>query len=214
MNGFIYKITNNINNKIYIGKTLNSLEHRFNEHKRDSKKIHCSNRPLYSAMKKYGVNNFSIEVIESADVEKLSERETYWIEYYDSYKKGYNATKGGDGTILYNYNDILNGFKSGKIIKELAEEFECSPDTISRVIKLENWDTKTNAIKKMGKGIIAKDKKGNIIKEFLSRSEAAKWVQTNNYTKTKNIDNIIAAIGRVANGQRNTAYGIIWENIE
>lgn len=53
----------------------------------------------------------------------------------------------------------------------------------------------------------------NIIKEFSSRSEAAKWLQENNYTKSKDIDNIIATIGRVANGQRTTAYGIKWENI-
>ena len=46
MNGIIYKITNNINNKAYIGKTLNSLEHRFNEHKRDSRKESCEKRPL------------------------------------------------------------------------------------------------------------------------------------------------------------------------
>ena len=68
MNGFIYKITNDINGKIYIGKTLNSLEHRFNEHKRASRKKCCENRPLYSAMRKYGVENFSITLIEKASI--------------------------------------------------------------------------------------------------------------------------------------------------
>lgn len=213
MNGIIYKITNNINNKVYIGKTLNSLEHRFNEHKRDSRKESCEKRPLYSAMKKYGVENFSISLIEEVPIDVLSEREFYWIEQYSSYRNGYNATKGGDGTVLYNYNDILSGFQSGKMIKELAKEFECSPDTISRIIKLENLNTKTNMIKHNKKGIVAKDKEENIIKEFSSRSEAAKWLQENNYTKSKDIDNIIATIGRVANGQRTTAYGMKWENI-
>ena len=60
------------------------------------------------------------------------------------------------------------------MIKELAKEFECSPDTISRIIKLENLNTKTNMIKHNKKGIVAKDKEENIIKEFSSRSEAAK----------------------------------------
>ena len=77
MDGFIYKITNDINGKIYIGKTLNSLEHRFNEHKRASRKKYCENRPLYSAMRKYGVENFSITLIEKASIEILAEREIY-----------------------------------------------------------------------------------------------------------------------------------------
>ena len=77
MNGIIYKITNNINNKVYIGKTLNSLEHRFNEHKRDSRKESCEKRLLYSAMKKYGVENFSISLIEEVPIDVLSEREFY-----------------------------------------------------------------------------------------------------------------------------------------
>ena len=125
MNGIIYKITNNINNKVYIGKTLNSLEHRFNEHKRDSRKESCEKRPLYSAMKKYGVENFSISLIEEVPIDVLSEREFYWIEQYSSYRNGYNATKGGDGKQLYDYEAIVEGFLSGKLMNELAVEFEC-----------------------------------------------------------------------------------------
>lgn len=212
MDGFIYKITNDINGKIYIGKTLNSLEHRFNEHKRASRKKYCENRPLYSAMRKYGVENFSITLIEKASIEILAEREIYWINYYKTYGEGYNATLGGEGAVLYNYNDIINGFLSGKIIKELAEEFECSPDTISRIIRLKNLDAKENAIAKTKKGLVAKDKSGNVIRNFSSRAEAARWLQENGYTKSNDLDNIVAAIGRAANGQRATAYGFIWEN--
>ena len=48
MNGFIYKITNKVNNKIYIGKTMTSIENRFQEHIRESRKERTGNRPLYS----------------------------------------------------------------------------------------------------------------------------------------------------------------------
>ena len=108
MNGFIYKIVNNINDKVYIGKTLSSLENRFLEHKRDSARECEKNRPLYKAMSKYGVDNFSIELIEEVPIEVLSQREIYWIEFYNSYKYGYNATKGGDGKLLYDYEAIVN----------------------------------------------------------------------------------------------------------
>lgn len=95
---YIYKITNVINNKCYIGKTIGSIEKRWKEHCHDSQKTDIGNRPLYIAMKKYGIENFSIEEVESCDISILNEREMYWINYFNSYKTGYNATKGGDGT--------------------------------------------------------------------------------------------------------------------
>lgn len=97
MTGFIYKITNDINNKIYIGKTLSNIQKRFQEHKKDSEKISLSNRPLYNAMRKYGIEHFSIEIVEEPDINILNDREIYWINYYNSYVNGYNATIGGDG---------------------------------------------------------------------------------------------------------------------
>ena len=59
---FIYKITNQINGKSYIGKTnLPSIQERFKEHISDSKRARMEKRPLYSAMNKYGIENFKIE---------------------------------------------------------------------------------------------------------------------------------------------------------
>ena len=73
--GYIYCITNLINNKRYIGKTTNSIEERFKEHCSDFQKERCSKRPLYDAMNKYGIENFKIEEIEYIeDDSKLSER--------------------------------------------------------------------------------------------------------------------------------------------
>ena len=95
---FIYKIINDINDKVYIGKTDFSLEKRFKEHCKDAFRKNSSSRPLYSAMQKYGIHHFFIQQIEEIESEKASEREKYWIEYYNSYKQGYNATLGGDGT--------------------------------------------------------------------------------------------------------------------
>ena len=75
---YIYKITNIKNDKIYIGKTNNTIEKRFQKHCQDSKILHCENRPLYKAMNKYGVNNFKVEKVEECSPETASEREKYW----------------------------------------------------------------------------------------------------------------------------------------
>ena len=90
---YIYKIENDINGKIYIGKTEFSIEKRFKEHCTDAFRERSEKRPLYAAIRKYGVEHFHISLIEETD--SPNEREVYWISYYDSYNKGYNCTKGG-----------------------------------------------------------------------------------------------------------------------
>ena len=75
--GFIYCISNYINSKKYIGQTHYSIQKRWQEHKYDSSRSRCINRPLYNAIKKYGIDNFYIEQIEEVSDEKLNEREIY-----------------------------------------------------------------------------------------------------------------------------------------
>lgn len=88
----IYKITNNLNNKCYIGQSL-IIEERWKEHKRNAwNKI----TPLYKAIRKYGLKNFTFSIIEECDSELLNDREKYWISYYNSFNNGYNNNKGGN----------------------------------------------------------------------------------------------------------------------
>lgn len=65
--GYIYKITNLINGKEYIGKTSLTIEERFKQHIRDSRRRAFEKRPLYDAINKYGVDNFIIEEVEQCD---------------------------------------------------------------------------------------------------------------------------------------------------
>ena len=92
----IYKITNILNNKIYIGKTehIDPIK-RWKEHIKDSKRERNKNRPIYKAINKYGVENFSFEILEECDRSELNNRETYWIDFYNTTTFGYNMTKGG-----------------------------------------------------------------------------------------------------------------------
>lgn len=94
----IYIITNNINKKVYIGKS-NDIERRFREHKSQYERLRTPNKPLYLAFDKYGIDNFSFEVLEECPSKELNRKEKYWIKQYDSdnSEKGYNILSGGDG---------------------------------------------------------------------------------------------------------------------
>lgn len=132
---YIYKIVNDINDKIYIGLTFRTIQNRFKQHISDSKKNTGKNRPLYNAMKKYGVEHFSVVEIEQCDDNEANARESYWIQYYNTYKKGYNATLGGEGKPLYSYEEIINDFKNTDLsARELANRYQCSVDTILNII--------------------------------------------------------------------------------
>lgn len=97
----IYKITNKIDGKVYIGKSIN-IYYRWTQHIKIAKnpsKYRDGNRPLYYAMNKYGIDNFEFEVIEICDEDVLCEREIYWIGMYDCTTlsgHGYNLTSGGE----------------------------------------------------------------------------------------------------------------------
>ena len=123
----IYKLTNLINNKVYIGLTTKTLAQRLSQHHYESR--HGVNRPLYRAMRKYGENKFSAEIIDSAEnLQDLKEKEQYWIKYYNSYGatgNGYNATKGGDMTAHQPVGYTKISLKDGTIL----EQFEKATDT-------------------------------------------------------------------------------------
>ena len=88
----IYKIENIINHKKYIGQSVDIVK-RWQYHKAIYKTLDHSK--LYASMRKYGLDNFSFEILEECTIDKLNEREIYWIDYYNTYKNGYNSTPGG-----------------------------------------------------------------------------------------------------------------------
>ena len=106
----IYKITNIINGKCYIGQSI-YLKKRIKRHL--SYKSHKDNLALYKAFNKYGVNKFTIEILETIDTEKcnnikseLDKLEVFYIKKYNSYISGYNQTIGGDAGIAgYKFTD-------------------------------------------------------------------------------------------------------------
>lgn len=95
MTGKIYKIVNDINDKIYVGQTIRPLKVRFQKHCNPNE---GKDMVITKAIKKYGKEHFRIELIEeipNCTYDLLNEREIYWIAFYNSYHCGYNSTKGG-----------------------------------------------------------------------------------------------------------------------
>lgn len=93
----IYKYTNKINQKSYIGQSI-QIEVRKQQHLQASyNKKHINYYSnFHKAIREFGIENFNFEILEECEEEKLNEREVYWIAYYDSYNNGYNMTPGGD----------------------------------------------------------------------------------------------------------------------
>jgi len=93
----IYKITNKINGKIYIGQTIKSLNARISNHISDAL-ANKYNVHFHSALRKYGADNFEWGIIaECDDIDELNRLEIYFIGWYDTYNNGYNMTMGGEG---------------------------------------------------------------------------------------------------------------------
>jgi len=141
---YIYIIKNDINNKVYIGKTIWDINKRFKEHCRDSEKRKNEKRPLYNAMNKYGIEHFYIELIEECPTEEASQKEQFWIKYFNSFKNGYNATLGGDGKSYLNKNEIIEYYKKYQNISLISKMLNIDPHSISRILKENNIKIKSN----------------------------------------------------------------------
>lgn len=93
----IYIIENKENGKKYVGKTtLSDPYQRWRQHKYNTKSNY-NPMVISDAMSKYGIDNFTFYVIETCNEDVINERETYWIEKFDTYRNGYNSTLGGEG---------------------------------------------------------------------------------------------------------------------
>ena len=119
----VYKITNLINNKIYIGQTISDVKYRWWAHCKPSKR---NGQVISRAIQKYGKDNFTFEVIDSAlNIDELNNKETYWIEYYNSRdkEKGYNvAFGGGNRAMPEETKQKLSKVNSGKKKPPISDE--------------------------------------------------------------------------------------------
>ena len=208
---YIYQITNDVNGKIYIGKTENSVEERWAQHLRDSIRQSCKDRPLYRAMNKYGVQHFSIVCLEETD--SPEEREAFWIEQKGSFKYGYNATRGGDGKRYIDYDLVVATYNRLGSQKDTAKELGICDDSVRAILRVRGIETKTHAEvakEKFGKMVSMYSLNDEYIKTFGSLAEAAQYMIDNNLTGCKH-STIRTHISEVCQGKRKTAAKFKWK---
>ena len=132
----IYKITNQINNKVYIGQSIH-IERRWQEHCRPS-----ASSIISEAIKKYGIDNFTFEIIEKCDENDLNARESYWINFFQSLvPNGYNVsdiTESNHSLYIYFSKEelcqIIDDLENTSLsLAEIANKYAVNISTISRI---------------------------------------------------------------------------------
>ncbi len=135
----IYKIQNKVDNKIYVGQSVN-IEDRWRHHLKDAGN---DNNYFHNALHSYGKENFDFQVLEECSIEELDSRECYWINYYNCvYPNGYNLTDGGQNHhtnyIFLSKDEVENIITLLKnrldlSINDIAEIYSVSFQTISDI---------------------------------------------------------------------------------
>lgn len=206
--GYIYKIVNSVNDKAYIGMTRFDVKKRWKEHK---SAYYTKDTHLYYAMRKYGIDKFNIQIIEECSDEELILKEAYWIQYYDSYKNGYNMTEGkgeGNGT-SFNARPIKQYSLDGIFITEYKSCGEAAAITgiqsanIQRAARgdcnsagnyqwrFSNDDRLVTAIKQhisggQGKPVLQYDSSWILVGEYPSNRQAAAAIGKKDQTLPRN----------------------------
>ena len=199
--GIIYKICNDVNDKVYIGQTAFSLEKRYKQHIAEAQKH--TQRKLYLAMNTIGVNHFFIQEIEQCEENNLDDREKYWINYYNSYSNGYNMTIGGNGGSIYQIDNdkVQTLWNEGYSLSYIANIFQCSVDAISQRLRNNPNYSEQEAIGRASrKPVYGYDLLGMRLFSFPSAAEAER------YFLNAGKDNIAAC----CRGNTKTAYGYVW----
>ena len=234
--GYIYKISNNVNDKVYIGQTIETIEKRFKDHISASK---CENKKgviLYNAMHKYGVENFYVEELQKISCaseeelrEKINKSECDYIKMYDSKRpNGYNVTSGGssvsdsikvkvdqyttDGVFIATFDSIrlaqqMIGYENGNAIIECCHGRCMVAYGYVWRHHGEPFDKYDIRPNNYGrKEVDCYSLDGKFIKTYKSMGIASKELGHID----KNGKGLTSKICNCCNGLRNIAYGYVW----
>lgn len=182
MTGILYKITNTINDKIYIGITYRQLDKRWEQHKASVRAGQTSK--IYNAMRDMGIDKFSIHEIGRFEQGDLEEAETRYITELNTVNNGYNTRYGGYSPYTISrdkYNDIVNSLKSGeKQLVDLSEIHDVSMAYLQYIAKKENIEiqanNQSNSTNKAVQ-VVCIDMQANWYKSFSQMHDAWVWLQ-------------------------------------
>lgn len=218
----IYKIENLINHNVYIGQSVD-IQKRWREHLFAARHLDCKdhNMPIHLALSKYGEDNFSLEVLEECPKNLLDEKEVYWIEKYNSYKKGYNATIGGCqnhehlGTPVELYDLEGNYVTEYSNATEAAKALGISRNTIYQILYGQRLSAKGFQFKRKNSNKIItkyKSRQGGSIPIYqldLNGSIIKKWDSATQAARELNFD--ASTITKCCKGKLKTHNGFKWQ---
>jgi group I intron endonuclease len=207
--GYIYKITNKIDNKIYVGQTIQDVEARWKDHLK--KGSNC--RYLKSAINKYGLDNFEFKLVCITFDNQLDNMEIKYIEQYNSLvPNGYNLRLGGNSgrhnaeTKQKISETLKNRYKNGLIPPRSQlgiPHSEITKKKISESLKghkLSQESINKWIISRRKNKIIQFDIHGNRLNSFDSCKEAGEYIGAS-----------LSSICQCCNGKTKTAKGFVWK---
>ena len=189
MYGIIYKVTNQENDKVYIGQTIQTLQERKNKHYYKARQENDYNTHFINALRKYPENSFTWEIIDTANSqEELDKKEKEWIAYYNSVEEGYNTKDGGETIVVTDkfleqcgsypfYAFDLKGNKIGEFLnqREFAREYNMSKGDIYRM--LHNQAHYCNGVICINKATFTEERLQECIK--MAKMKAAPFIARN-----------------------------------
>lgn len=216
--GYIYIIRNTVNDKVYIGQTIHSINFRMNQH---MLKADTGNQKLYKAMRELGKCNFYIELITEVDNKQLDSMENHYINKYNSINNGYNSVLNGEYQYkIYNIelidkmlDNIISDYIEGMSFTNLSIKYDISMNTLYKLlydyIGCRINDVDINITRFKATEIIMYDTQFNPIYYFKSIKDAYNWLCNNS---DMHIDkrNTYAYTKRAC-GCGNIAYGHRWQ---
>ena len=236
MYGIIYKVTNQANNKVYIGQTIQTLNERITKHYYKAKQENEYDTHFINALRKYPKENFIWKIIDEAETqEELNTKEKYWIKFYNSIEEGYNTKDGGETIIVTDkflekcgsypfYAFDLEGNKLGEFLnqREFSRQYNVNKGDIYRM--LHNQLYFSNGIICIDKETFTEERLKECIKRAKSRNTSfiARKIETGevfgpfiNKMECKKFLNLKSNhIGEVLNKQRKSQEGYIFQYCE
>lgn len=207
----IYCFINKINGMKYIGQSKHISKRKL-EHFRDDIKL---NTLFGKALIKFGREEFDFIILENCLISELNEKEKYWINYYDSYKNGYNMTPGGSDVIDYEKNraipieKIKESWENNFCVKDIIRKFKCSSYQAIRN-QLFLLGVTEEEIEKRGKEKKKKPKHSKkVVQLNTERKIIAKYSSIVEASEKTGISS--QNIGKVCRNERNHAGGYKWE---
>ena len=239
--GYIYKIVNDVNNKVYIGQTIRTISERWSQHK-SAARTHVDTLALHMAMNKYKIESFHIKKMEKLFAKtledlyiQLNDKEIFYINKYNSQvPNGYNISSGGAGASgtgcreIISYDPYTKEIVYYKSIDEASLHNNVPTSNIITCCQGTNSSVNGKIYKYKEDGISKKDIEeyfdshplisqydllGNKLNIFMSSIEAAEFLKENDKLEDLTVSTILKNIGGCCRGDRQTAYGYVWRRM-